>query len=375
MMRILHVADVHLGASYSSFGPLAGERAEQVLGAFRELPRLAEAHDVHAAVFAGDLFDSPRPEGRVAAEARETIRRLLDVVPAVFLVPGNHDPLVHPGSPYEEMPEGAHVFSRPSFGDPVSVETDAGPLHLYGLAHDFANDRDPLSAFRRSEAPGAHVILLHAAVRDAPHWAAGESLRVTRADLSALDADYVALGDYHRFRPPTEFAHDGSIRACYSGCFAALDHTEAGPRGVVIAEVAPGGPARARLVPSGVPPVQALSDLDISTCEDDHEAAERVARHVDPGALPVVTLTGQTEFAVDPARVEQELAARFSWAHVKDLTRYYDSARLAELSRRDDVVGHLARLGLGRIREAPEEAEARLRERALRRALRAMGVA
>ena len=373
MMRILHLADVHLGASYASFGRHAGERAEAVLGAFRQLPEVARDHEAHAVLLAGDLFDSPRPDDRSAAEAREVIRQLLEIVPAVFLVPGNHDPLVIPG-PYADLPEAAHVFSSPNPSQPASVDTEAGPLHVYGFAYDFAHEPDPLSRFRRTEGEGVHVALLHGAVRDAPHWSGGDSLRLSRDELGALGVDYIALGDYHRFRPPSEFASDGCVPACYSGSFAALDHTETGPRGVVLAEVTPGSAPVVRLTPSGVPPLQALPDLDVSTCSDDLEVVELVAGLVEASSLPVVTLCGQTEFAVDPERVEAGLAARFPFARVRDRTRHYDSRRLAELATRDDVVGHLARLGLDRIRAASDEVEMGLRERALRKALRAMGV-
>ena len=373
MMRILHLADIHLGASFASFGSHSEERSEAVLKAFRNLPEVAREHEVHAVLVAGDLFDGPRPDERNAAEAREVIRQLLEVAPAVFLVPGNHDPLVIPG-PYADIPEAAHVFSAPVPGEAVSVDTEAGPLHVYGFAYDFAHEPDPLARFRRADAEGVHVALLHGAVRDAPHWSGGDSLRLSRDELSALGVDYIALGDYHRFRPPSEFAADGSVPACYCGSFAALDHTETGPRGVVLAEVSPDSPPVVRLLPSGVPPLQAIPDFDVSTCSDDLEVVEKVAGLVEVGSLPVVTLSGQTEFAVDPERVEAGLAARFPFARVRDRTRHYDSDRLAELSSRDDVVGHLARLGLDRIRAASDEVEEGLRERALRKALRAMGV-
>lgn len=372
-MRILHLADVHLGASFASFGPYAGERAEAVMGAFRAIPEVARRNEVQAILVAGDLFDSPRPEERVAAEAREVFRQVLEVVPHVFVVPGNHDPLVFPG-PYADLPAPVHVFSAPEPGKPVSVDTQAGPLHVYGFAYDFAHEPDPLSHFRRTDAEGVHVFLLHGAVRDAPHWTGGDSLRLSRADLAKLDADYVALGDYHRFRPPTEFAADGSIPACYCGSFAALDHTEAGLRGVVLAELSPRSKPVVELLPTDVPHVQALTDIDVSVCADDLEVVDKVAELVESGSLPVVTLSGQTEFAIDPARVQAGLASRFSFARVRDQTRYYDSEKLADLATRDDVVGHLARLGLDRIRGASDDVEVGLRERALRKALRALGV-
>jgi DNA repair exonuclease SbcCD nuclease subunit len=373
MMRILHVADVHLGASHGSFGALADERAASVRAAFRDLPRVAGEAGAHAVLMAGDLFDTPRPDDDIAAEARETVRRLLEIVPAVFAIPGNHDPLVYPGSPYGSLPAEAHVFTEPAFGEPASVETEVGPLHVYGLAYDFAHNPDPLAGFDRADLPGVHVVLLHGAVRDAPHWSRGESLRLERSELERLNVDYIALGDYHRYRPPEEFSPDGTLPACYAGSFAALDYTESGPHGVVLAEVE-SGTVRTTLLPSDVPVVQDLGDVDISVCADDVQAADRVAEAVHTGSLPVVTLTGQTEYAVDPARVESELAARFSFARVRDRTRYYDSARLGDLADRDDVVGHVARLGLKRIRGAADEDEVRLRERALRKALRSLGV-
>jgi DNA repair exonuclease SbcCD nuclease subunit len=373
MIRILHLGDVHLGASFGSFGPYAAERAESVRGAFRALPAIAEEHGVHAVVVAGDLFDSARPEEAAAAEAREVIRRLLELGSGVFLVPGNHDPIVIPG-PYGDLPDEAVVFSAPWPEEPASVVTEAGPLHVYGFAYDFAHEPDPLSRFRRADREGVHLALLHGAVRDAPHWAGGDSLRLTRDALAGLEVDYIALGDYHRFRPPAEFAADGSIPACYCGSFAGMDHTETGPHGMVLAELAPGSEPIVRLVPSGVPVLQEIPGLDISACSDDLEAVEKVAAVVESGALPVVTLTGQTEFAVDSERIEAGLRARFPFARVKDRTRYYDSDRLGALAARDDVVGHLARLGLDRIREADGEEEVALRERALRKALRAMGV-
>jgi DNA repair exonuclease SbcCD nuclease subunit len=372
MMRILHLADVHLGASFASFASHAGARSEAVLQAFRALPEVAREQEPHAVLVAGDLFDGPRPDERIAAEAREVFRRLLEVVPAVFLVPGNHDPLVIPG-PYADLPQAAHVFSSADFMDPVSVGTEAGPLHVYGLAYDFAHNPDPLAGFRRADREGTHVVLLHGAVRDAPHWSGGDSLRLTHAELAALGVDYIALGDYHRFRPPAEFAADGSVPACYSGSFAALDHTETGPRGVVLVEVEPGSLPGVRLLPSRAAQVQAVADLDVSTCSDDLEVVEKVVERVEAGALPVVTLSGQTEFAVDPDRVEAGLSARFPFARVRDRTKYYDSERLGELAGRSDIVGHVARLGIDRIRGAADEDEVRLRERALRKALRAMG--
>src|SRR5690606_17201053 len=235
MPRLLHLADVHLGALFTAFGDLSASRQAAVLDAFRAVPELAAAEGAHAVVIAGDLFDRPRPPDGVLAAARETLRRMVDAGLPVFLVAGNHDPVtVHP-HPYRELPAGVHFFREPVFCAPISVDTTAGPLHVYGVAYDPAREPQPLASLRRADLPGAHVVLLHGSVQGTPHWSSSPNvLRLTYEALAALPVDYIALGDHHRHRPPAQF-DGGRIPACYSGSFAALDLTETGARGFVVA--------------------------------------------------------------------------------------------------------------------------------------------
>jgi len=55
MIRLLHLADVHLGGRFSEFGGLATVRREVHLAAFRRLPTVAADHPSSAALppFAG----------------------------------------------------------------------------------------------------------------------------------------------------------------------------------------------------------------------------------------------------------------------------------------------------------------------------------
>jgi exonuclease SbcD len=278
MLRLLHLADVHLGASFSAFGPLAASRQIALLDAFRSLPELAKREGVHAVLIAGDLFDRPQPGDAVLAAARETLRRLVEAGLHVFVVPGNHDPItVHP-HPYRDLPPGVCFFAEPVFGEPISVETPAGPLNVYGIAFDPAKEREPLRTFRRADLPGAHVVLLHGSVQGTQHWGASPNvLRLTTADLAALGVDYIALGDHHRPRLPHEFDAAGSLPACYSGSFVALDLTETGPRGCLVVDVEPGRPPVVRLVPSPVPRVEDVGDVDVSALESDAAVADAVA--------------------------------------------------------------------------------------------------
>lgn len=322
-------------------------------------------------LIAGDLFDRPDPPGAVAAQALETLRRLTEAGVPVFAIPGNHDAPRGGGSPLDEAPAGVTVFREPVFGDPVTVDTASGPLHVYGIAYDSATVPEPLDGFRRTDAPGVHAVLLHGSVPDAPHWGRGSALPLPVEALAALDADYVALGDYHRFRAPDGF--DGPVipPACYSGSFAAVDWSETGPRGFVVARVEPGESPLVELHESGVPVVRDLGRVDVSDLGSESEIAERLAGAAEADAPVLVTLTGEPAFPIHAERLAERLAARFGACRVRDETRFFDSEAVRDLARRPTVAGHVADLGIRRTESAAGKDRA-VHERALRIALGAL---
>ena len=66
MLRLLHTADVHLGARHADLGNQAAAQRERQFAAFRATIDLALGEQVDALLIAGDLFDSntqPRRSG------------------------------------------------------------------------------------------------------------------------------------------------------------------------------------------------------------------------------------------------------------------------------------------------------------------------
>jgi DNA repair exonuclease SbcCD nuclease subunit len=230
-----------------------------------------------------------------------------------------------------------------------------------------------LSTFRRADDErGFHVLLLHGSIPGAPHWEGGSSLPLPLDRLSSLGADYLALGDLHRFRGPAEL--DG-LPAAYPGSFAAVDFTETGVHGPLLVELARGGAPRIRRLPSGVREVGEPVRVDVSACADDRDVADAVFRLCAPDAYPVVTLEGEPGYPLDPDAVLAMLEERAGAAALRDESRFFDSRRLSEIARQSTIAGHVARLGLRRIEAAAGEAERKALEQGLRIALRVMEVA
>jgi len=376
MIRLLHLSDVHLGAPFDDFGPRAEARRQELLDAFRGLVQVADQEAVHAVLIAGDLFDSPTPTDYTLSVVRQTLRRLVDAGRPVFLIPGNHDAITCNPALYDEPLGGAVAFKDPTFRTSVSVETEGGPLHVYGLAYDWAQP-EPLDSFQRSDAAGTHVILAHGCMPGMTNWRwYPNALRIPAAWLDGVAADYVALGDSHVFRAPDQLAA-GRGRACYPGSFAAVDLTHPGPRGWVIVELEGDAVPRVRHQASPVRSGFDVGEVDVGDFVDEEGLAAAVAERAPSDSLPVLTLVGELSFPLQVERLQQALAKRFPAASVTDRAWYAGSSRLDELAERDTIVGHVVRLGRQRLEEAgrsADEAAPELTERALRLALRALRV-
>jgi hypothetical protein len=201
-------------------------------------------------------------------------------------------------------------------------------------------------------------------------------LRLPAGWLNSVEADYVALGDSHWYRPPETFEDDRS-RACYPGSFAAVDLSETGPRGWVIASIEQG--ARPEVVPGAcrARPVFDVGEFDVRGSDSEEALAVALVSNVPAGAVPTVMLVGEPTFPLQPEVLQAKLEQRFGCAKVVDRTRYAASSRLDTLTAQDTIAGHVIRLGRSRIDETPageDEAAPEIAERALRLALRTLRV-
>ena len=91
MPRLLHMADVHLGARHDDLGPAAAAQRERQFDAFKRAIDLAIAEKVDLVLICGDLFDSnSQPRRSVERAAAELGRLVQRHIPAV-IIPGTHD--------------------------------------------------------------------------------------------------------------------------------------------------------------------------------------------------------------------------------------------------------------------------------------------
>lgn len=218
----IHTSDLQLGMTRWFLPTEAQARFDDArLRAISRIGDLATERGAEFIVVAGDVFEHNSLERTTLGRALEALRKL--PVP-VYLLPGNHDPLVADSIFHRtEGIEGVHVIadSAPIQVRP-GVQIVGAPLLTKHASEDLCG-----KAIRDLEPTGDIRILV------GHGQAEGFGTEDTQAliDVSALDAavqrgviDYVALGDTHSAAPLTD-----SQRVWFSGSPEVTDYHDLTP--------------------------------------------------------------------------------------------------------------------------------------------------
>jgi exonuclease SbcD len=262
VIRLLHTADWHLGATLQGWSREAEHRA-----ALNQLVAIAKERAVDAIIVAGDVFDSLNPSADAQRLLYDTLRDLRAACPhaRIALVAGNHDPASRLEAP-RALFELADVISIGAFAhsdgvfDAVQhlapIRDAQGRVGAYLLALPYPRTADlPVGcdgavgavreAYREAvESARREIGLAPLIVTGHLHVAGGlESEGAERRilvggehavppDIFSADIAYVALGHLHR---PQSVGRD-TIR--YSGSLIPMSKTEIDyAHGVSIVEI------------------------------------------------------------------------------------------------------------------------------------------
>ena len=108
-VKILHLADAHIGAAQSFLGAGADARRYEALMTFERIINTAGEQGVQLIAAAGDIFDSNKVSEKFIAPIFEKIASVPKI--KVVFAAGNHDPLTA-DSPFEtrKLPENLYVL-------------------------------------------------------------------------------------------------------------------------------------------------------------------------------------------------------------------------------------------------------------------------
>jgi len=326
MPRLLHLADVHLGARHPDLGGAASRLRERQAAAFRRAVDAGIEARVDVALVAGDLFDSDAQPRRVVEAAAIELRRLTERNIRVVIIPGSHDAW-EGGSVYRVfdlrlmagLSEGSDLLTvlTPHRSEVVYRDLD---LVVHGrVATTRRVSRSPLADFSvlgddraRWRVAMVHGTLVSSADADA------DDVRFTAEEVAASGLDYLAMGHAHGWLAGraggTTWTTPGSVEQLRAedadaGKVAIVDLTERSGRKSVEVREAVVGRTRFASVTLDARDVASLAGLTAHL------------RHLaDPDLVLDVTLTGIAErwLDVDPSALSSELADAFLAVRLRD---------------------------------------------------------
>jgi len=326
MLRLLHTADVHLGARHADLGEQASAQRERQFAAFRAAVDLALAEKVDACLVAGDLFDSNTQPRRSVERVAAELGRLTAAKVRVALIPGTHD--VYDRASVYRAYDLAALAGTPPGSDwlavltPDRAEVSWAALDLTVHGRVFATKRapaDPLAGLdvRGDERTTWHVALVHGSVRIAGKTEHDEVVIAPEA-IAASGLDYLALGHWHS----TQRGRAGSTVWAYPGAPEPVALDQAGTGNVLLVGLEQRDGRRQVTVEErrvGRTRVERL-ELDAGTIASQPALVAQLAARADPDLVLDVRLIGLRPDALDllADEVERELAPAFFRLRVRD---------------------------------------------------------
>src|SRR5688500_7503595 len=235
MLRIIHTADVHLGARHDDLGEQARAQRERQFAAFTAAIDLALAEKVDLFLIAGDLFDSNVQPRRSVERVAAQLKRLADSKIRTIIIPGTHD-CYDRSSIYRAYDLKALAGSLPD-DDLVTVLTPDRPsVHIKAcdaIVHGpvFPTKKAPHSPLRdlapqAGDAPATWRIgMVHGSIA-IPGKTERDDVVITADEIAATGFDYLALGHWHS----VQRSKAGEVTYAYAGAPepVALDQDRAG---------------------------------------------------------------------------------------------------------------------------------------------------
>ncbi|HEY0443966.1 MAG TPA: DNA repair exonuclease [Candidatus Limnocylindrales bacterium] len=355
MLRLLHTADVHLGARHADLGEQASAQRVRQFNAFTATVDVALAEKVDDFLIAGDLFDSNTQPRRSVERVAAQLERLASARIRTVIIPGTHD--VYDRSSIYRAYDLKTLAGSTAADDLVTVLTPEQPdIHLKACdvvvhAAVFETKRAPRSPLAGMSVAGDaratwHVGMVHGAIAIAGRTD-GDEVVITREEIAATGLDYLALGHWHS----AQQGRAGGTTYGYAGAPepVALDQDRAGK--VLIVALDDASAAKTVTVEErqvGRTRFEKV-EVDAAVVRTQPELARQLLARADPDLVLDVRLVGvrPDDLDIDTDEVETQLRSSFLKVRVRDLS--LPALTEGALPSAETIVGSFIRDVEGRI--------------------------
>jgi len=231
-VKILHCADIHLGAELTILGRKAVTRRAEIKRTFMNILKLCQEDQVQVLLLAGDIFDNVHVQENTLEEIKNGFASLKDTI--VAIAPGNHDPFTE-DSPYMKKdfwPENVIIYKSGL----EKVEIASLGVRLWGAAFTETYAMNPLlQNFTVPKDEFINICVIHGEL--VAQNQKSNYNPITEKQLINSRMDYVALGHIHK---QTDILKAGDTYYAYPGCPEGRGFDELDEKGVYIGTISKG---------------------------------------------------------------------------------------------------------------------------------------
>lgn len=370
MLRILHMADLHLGWEPGYLPDdkknIRRRERDKILEKAVDFA-LKPENNIQAVLLVGDLFEKYAPEKSLVKVVLKQLNRLKEAGLFLVTVPGNHDEITYRESVYRNYgDEWPGILVRNPMPElVVSKNINGINIHIYSLAYTGGLTRpNAIDSFPRKDEPGLHIGAFHGSL----DWQklADRSLPLDSSLLAKAGYDYIALGHYHRHLEEKI----GKGKAVYPGSIEFKSFHDTGTGHFTVMEYSGNRinvekyPVDRRKHLVRVIPLSGMADWE--------ELIESCRKLSDPQAMVHLKLSGNPRFAIDTEKLAEELEPYFFYLEIDNSARFFAESFLKSIAQEPTVRGAYVRRFQEKQKEAASEREQKVLERALLKGLTAL---
>lgn len=331
MIRLIHLADLHLGAASSYLGAKAAERSQDFQAAFARAVDFAVSprNGIDLILIAGDFFDRHDPDPDSLRFAIAELGKLKSAGIPVVLAPGNHDALGYPNCVYNhsiKLRELVHLIESPDVQHSLELNIKNTPIHVYGMAWNILLSRPPFDKFTKEALPGLHIAILHGTLDGASYFELhSRDVPLSLVNLAGSGMDYIALGHIH-----THQVHKaGQTFVLYPGTLEGRHFSagELGDKHLVVVELEEGKAPKIATHKWNRRRLQhSVLNLDREMLADEGELIAHIREQfADPNLILQLEISGTFPEVLDTNRLKKVLADDFFWLKIEDQTDVFNS--------------------------------------------------
>ncbi len=295
-MKIIHCADIHLGAKMDSFPKeVAEKRKTEVRKSFLRMVNYAKEQGVCAILLCGDIFDRDKPFKKDTDFFYDVVEDTPEI--EFFYLRGNHD---FAGAA-RELPNLRLFTTKWS-------SYSIGNVVISGIELAKENKRAYPSTLSLQE-DKQNIVMLHGQI--------GEEIALTK--LREKHIDYLALGHIHEYAAGKI---DGRGKYAYSGCLEGRGFDETGVKGFILLDI--DQEINATFQSFSLREIAKIQ-VDVTDLKEGYAMAKRIKEEVafKKENIYRIELVGEVDLEIDEFAedVESYLAGECAYLNVKDCTK------------------------------------------------------